>query len=139
MVLDIADHIGDHVRHQSIELNNKSDTQSESKSETKAETKAETKCIGSESASDADSEKFRWQMEQNLVSHQEGSFKDHGRGGDRLSSRPCPHCHIQLAKTWNCSQVSCAPGPGPGRQAASWRPTGAKRGPKKILARVPKT
>ena len=41
-------------RHQSIELNNKSDTQSDSKSETKAETKTETKCIGSESASETD-------------------------------------------------------------------------------------
>ena len=72
MVIDIADRIGDHVRHQSIELNNKADTQSESKSDTKAETKAETECIGSESASETDSEKFRWRMEQNLVSHQEG-------------------------------------------------------------------
>ena len=99
LVLDIADHIGDHVRHQSIELNNKSDTQSGSKSETKAETKAETKSIRSESASETDSEKFRWQMEQNLVSHQDGPFKDHGRGGDRLGSRLPLHCRIQLPKT----------------------------------------
>ena len=99
MVLDIADLIGDHVRHQSIELNNKSDTQSESKSETKAETKAKTKCIGSQSASETDSEKLRWQMDQNLVSHQDGPFKNHGRGGDRLGSRLPLFYRIQLSKT----------------------------------------
>ena len=95
LVLDIADHIGDHVRHQCIELNNKSGTQSESK----AETKTETKCIGSESASETDSERFRQQMEQNLVSHQDDLFKDHGRGGDRLGSRLPLHGRIKLLKT----------------------------------------
>jgi hypothetical protein len=79
----------------SIELSNKSDTQSE----TKSETKAETKCIGSDTASETDSEKFWWRMEQNLVSHQEGPFKDHGRGGDRLGSRLPLHCRIQLSRT----------------------------------------
>ena len=61
------------------------------------------------------------------------------RARDGLSSRPTPHCRIQVLKTWNCSQVSCAPEPGPGRQAAIWRPTSAQHGPKTILAGVPKT
>ena len=43
----------------SIELNDKTDTQSE--------TKSETKCIGSDTASETDSDKFWWRMEQNLV------------------------------------------------------------------------
>ena len=79
----------------SIELKNKLDAQSEIKSETKAV----FTCIGSDIALETDSEKFWWRMDQNLVSHQEGPFKDHGRGGDRLGSRLPLHCRIQLLKT----------------------------------------
>ena len=60
------------------------------------------------------------------MSHQDGPFKDHGRGGARLGSRLPLHSRIQLLKTENCSQVASAFGPGPGRQAAIWRPPGCQ-------------
>ena len=47
----------------SIELNDKTDTQSE----TQSETKSETKCIRSDIASETDSDRFWWRMEQNLA------------------------------------------------------------------------